>query len=155
LRQAHSSIEPDYIDDATAHQLYWLMRDSTGTVLIDEERASGIDTYYFFGTFDPHRDLVCLQLNPAMYSPSIYPSLRDLEDKYIVARIASSGVELPMFTELRLLFNSPSGPQLLAFLPTQFLPGGNGSKTFNVVRSPERYVGGMLKPGHFLSVARD
>jgi hypothetical protein len=130
------------------------MQDSTGTVDVDRERASGIDTYYFFGHFDEKANLVELHPDHALYLPSLYPSLRDLEDKYIVVRIISAGVIRPMFTEVRLKFESPSGLQLLGMLPTQlqWSPGSPGSRT--VVTSSERYVGGLVHVGHFLSVSQ-
>jgi hypothetical protein len=154
LRKGHASVEPDYIDDTTARWLFWIMQDPTGTVDVDQERASGIDTYYFFGRFDEKVNLVKLYPERALYLPSLYASLRDLEDKYIVVRIMSAGVDRPMFTELGLKFESPTGPQLLVMLPTQlqWAPGAPGSRT--VVTSPERYIGGLLSAGHFLSVSR-
>jgi hypothetical protein len=47
-----------------------------------------------------------------MCSPSSYPSLRDLEGKYVVTRIFAAGVGQPLFTELRIDFESPDGSQL-------------------------------------------
>ena len=154
LRKGHASVEPDYIDDTAARWLFWVMQDATGTVDVDQERASGIDTYYFFGRFDEKDNLVKLHPNPALSLPSLYASLRDLEDKYIVVRIIAAGVDRPMFTEFRLKLESPSGPQLLVMLPTQlqWTPGAPGSRTS--VTSPERYIGGLLSAGHFLSASR-
>ena len=78
LRKGHASVEPDYIDDTTARWLFWMMQDPPGTVDVDQERASGIDTHYFFGRIDEKVDLVNLHPDPALYLPSLYASLRDL-----------------------------------------------------------------------------
>jgi len=154
FRRGHASVEPDYIDDASAHWLFYMMQDSTGTVDVNRERDSGIDTYYFFGHFEEETNLVVLHPERALYRPSLYPSLRDLEDKYIVVRIFAAGARRPMFTDVRLKFESASGLHLLGMLPAQLQWSSASPGTRTVITSPERYIGGLVHSGHFLSVLR-
>lgn len=154
FRRGHASVEPDYIDDASAHWLFYMMQDSTGTVDVNRERDSGIDTYYFFGHFEEETNLVVLHPERALYRPSLYPSLRDLEDKYIVVRIFAAGASRPMFTDVRLKFESASGLHLLGMFPTQLQWSAASPGTRTVITSPERYIGGLVHSGHFLSVLR-
>jgi hypothetical protein len=150
LREAHSPIEPAYVDDDTARWLYWVMEDASGAVDYDSEYKSGICTYYYSGSFDENSGVVNFRPDVPTYRPSLCPSLHDLEDKYVVARIVAAGVDHPMFTALRVKLEAPSGTQLFVLLPTIIQSVAGPSIIPILITSPERYIGGLFRRGQFV-----
>ena len=150
LRAGHSFNEPAYMDDATARWLFWSMADPSGQVELRKEYSRGIYSYYYTGRFDETESLVKLHPDAQTYWPSLYPSLRDLEDTYVVVRILAVGVDHPLFTSLKIKLGSPAGAQLLVLLPNviERVPGAPEGRV--LITSPERYIGGLLATGRFL-----
>jgi hypothetical protein len=143
----HSRNEPAYLDDTAARWLFWVMADTTGAIDIKQEHESGIYTYYYSGRFDPASNEVRFRPDAQTYWPSLFASLRDLEGKFVIARILASGVDRPQFTELRIEFESPAGSQLVVLLPKVFELQPSGKV---LITSRERYIGGLLRNGRFL-----
>ena len=148
LKKGYAFNEPAYLNEADARWLYWLMADQSKTIDLRNEYNSGINTYYYSGRFDLTEKLVRFRQDPTSYWPSLYPSFKDLEGKFIVAKIDAAGVDRPIFTELRVKLESASGAQSLILMLTNktWVPGvGEVPNTL-----PERYVGGLFGKGRFL-----
>jgi hypothetical protein len=84
------------------------------------------------------------------YWRSPYASLKDLEGKYIVARIVSAGVKDPLFSALTIMLDSPQGQQPIIMLLPVLKRDSNNILGSVLLNSAERYVGGRLRSGRFV-----
>jgi hypothetical protein len=150
LRPAHSLNEPSYVDDKMAQKLFWIMADAAGTVDVLNEYRSGIYTYYYTGLFDENARLVRFHPDALTYWPALYPSLADLQGKFIVARVLAMGVDHPIYTDLRLKLGSPAGAHWVIMLPKLARSTTGDPPTWVAITSPERYIGGRLADARFL-----
>ncbi|WP_155834355.1 hypothetical protein [Halotalea alkalilenta] len=137
--------EPNAIDENVAERLFWIMKGPDGAIDVWREYKSGIYTYEYSGSYNTASDRVDFKVEPALqtYWPNLYPSLRDLDKKFIVARLMVEGVPQPVFGHLRLKLYTPQGARLLAFGIPSFQREADGKITN--LRRAVRYVGSYFQ----------
>lgn len=146
LLEGHAFNEPNYLNEKDAKRLFWLM-ENEGAVDLRKEYDSGIFTYNYAGSYNATTDRVEFKPDSQTHWPNPYPSLRDLEGKYVVAMLAAEGVSDPVFGFLQLKLSAPQGPQLLVF-GVPVIRKGIGDEII-LIRERVRYVGGLFREGKF------
>jgi hypothetical protein len=146
LLKGHAFNEPSYLDEEDAKRLFWLLG-REGAIDLRKEYESGIFTCIYAGSYNTATDLVEFKPDSQTYWPNPYPSLRDLEGKYVVIMLSAEDVSDPVFGFLKLKLSAPQGPQLLVF-GVHAVRKGSGDEAV-LIKEKVRYVGDLFPEGQF------